>query len=47
MEALQESLLNHSRPAQIAFQFYEMLSEAGYNDEEIAEVTSALEDILG
>ncbi len=46
MDALQESISNHDKPALIAFQFYKLLSEAGYDDEEIVEVASALEDIV-
>lgn len=46
MDALQETLLNHGRPSAVAFHIYEMLSEAGYDDEEITEVASALEDIV-
>jgi hypothetical protein len=38
--------LNHGRPTLIAFQFYEMLSETGYDDEEILDVASALKDIV-
>jgi hypothetical protein len=44
--SLEESLLNHTRSAQVAFHFYELLGEAGYDDEEIAEIASALEDIV-
>jgi hypothetical protein len=36
----------HSRPVQIAFHIFEILSEAGYNDELIAEVSEALTDIV-
>lgn len=43
---IEESLLNHGRPSQIAFYLYELLSESGYSDEEIQEVASALEDIV-
>jgi len=46
MNTLQELLFNHCGPAQIAFQFYEKLREAGYDDEEILEVAVALEDIV-
>ena len=46
LRAIEEDLLNHSRPTQIAFHIYELLSEAGCNDEYIQEVASALEDIV-
>jgi hypothetical protein len=46
MESLQEALLNHGRPTAVSFHIYEILCEAGYDDEEIAEVASALEDIV-
>lgn len=46
MDKLQEALLDHGRPNALAFHIYEMLSEAGYDDEEISEVASALEDIV-
>lgn len=46
LQQLQESLLTHGRPVQIAFHVYEILSEAGYSDELIAEVAEALTDIV-
>ena len=46
-EQLKESLLNHGRPKAVAFHIYELLSEAGYDDEQIGEVSSALMDIVG
>jgi hypothetical protein len=46
MESLKKSLWNHSRPTHIAFQFYEMMSEADYNGEEITEVASVPKDIV-
>lgn len=46
LEAIEEALLNNSRPVQIAFHIYELLSEAGYDDEYICEVATALEDIV-
>lgn len=46
MEAVQVSLLDHARPALIAFQLYEMLNGAGYEDKEILEVAAALRDIV-
>lgn len=46
LRAIEESLLNHSRPVQVAFHLYELLSEAGYDDEYIQEVANALEDIV-
>ena len=42
----QESLLTQSRPVQVAFHIYEILSEAGCDDEFISEVSEALEDIV-
>ena len=47
LNALEESLLNNSRPVQVAFNIYEILSEAGCDDEYIHEVAEALEDIVG
>jgi hypothetical protein len=46
LETLEEALLNSSRPVQVAFHLYEILSEAGYDDECIHEVASSLEDIV-
>lgn len=46
LQQLHESLLTHSRPVQVAFHLYEILSEAGYDDEMISEVTEALADIV-
>ena len=46
LEQLHESPLTHCRPVQIAFHLYEILSEAGYNDEQIEEVSTALNDIV-
>lgn len=46
LNQLQESLLTHGRPVQIAFHIYEILSEAGYDDELIEEISSALTDIV-
>jgi hypothetical protein len=46
LQQLQESLLTHVRPVQIAFHMYEILSEAGYSDELIDEVAQALTDIV-
>ena len=46
LKTLEEALLNHNRPSQVAFQFYELLSEAGCDDEYIQEVAVALEDIV-
>ena len=41
-----ESLRQHSRPSQIAFMVYELLTTNDYTDEEILEVAAALEDIV-
>lgn len=46
LQQLQESLLTYARPVQVAFHLYEILSEAGYDDELINEVTEALADIV-
>jgi hypothetical protein len=46
LQQLQESLLIHCRPVQVAFHLYEILSEAGYDDDMINEVTEALADIV-
>ncbi len=46
MEALQAALAEHSRPVTVAFDIYELLSNAGYADEEIVEIAAALEDIV-
>lgn len=46
LHQLQESLLAHGRPAQIAFHIFEILSESGYSDELIEEVSAALTDIV-
>ncbi|MDD2851890.1 MAG: hypothetical protein PHY09_08325 [Desulfuromonadaceae bacterium] len=46
LQQLQESLLTHSRPAQVAFHLYEILSEACYDDKLIKEVSEALSDIV-
>jgi hypothetical protein len=46
LQQLQESLLTQSRPVQVAFHIYEILSEAGYDDELISEVSGALTDIV-
>lgn len=46
LNQLQESLLTHSRPVQIAFHIYEILSDAGCDDKYIEEVASALADIV-
>ena len=37
LQQLQESLLSHCRPVQVAFHLYEILSEAGYEDDMINE----------
>jgi hypothetical protein len=39
-------MLNHSRPSLIAFHLYEILSESGYDDEQIEEISAALTDIV-
>lgn len=46
LEQLKETLLNNGRPVEIAFHIYEILSEAGCNDDAIKEISSALTDIV-
>jgi hypothetical protein len=46
LQQLQESLLTHGRPVQVAFHIFEVLSEAGYDDETIEEISAALADIV-
>ncbi len=46
LQQLQESLLTHCRPVQVAFHMYEILIEAGYDDEMIGEVSDAMADIV-
>ena len=46
LHQLQESLLTHGRPVQIAFHLYDILSEAGYDGELIEEISAALTDIV-
>lgn len=46
LQQLHESLLTHARPVEIAFHLYEILSEAGLDDELIQEVSEALADIV-
>ena len=37
---------DHSKPGQIAFLVYELLTDAGYSDDEIREVGSAMTAIV-
>ncbi len=46
LQQLQETLLTHGRPVQVAFHLYEILCNAGYDDDSIAEVAEALADIV-
>jgi hypothetical protein len=46
LQTIEEALLTNSRPVQVVFHFYELLSEAGYDDEYIHEVATSLEDIV-
>jgi hypothetical protein len=46
LHQLHETLLMHGRPVQVAFHLYEILSEAGYSDELIEEISEALADIV-
>lgn len=41
-----ESLSVHDRTVKVGFMFYELLSKAGYDDEEIHEVADAMIDIV-
>ena len=41
-----ESLSVHDRTVKIGFMLYELLSKAGYDDEEILEVANAMVDIV-
>jgi len=43
---LAESLSVHDRTVKIGFMLYELLSTAGYDDEEILEVANAMVDIV-
>jgi len=45
-EQLKDALLNNGRPVEIAFHIYEILSEAGCDDDIIEEISSALADIV-
>jgi hypothetical protein len=47
LSELEESLSVHDRTVKIGFMIYELLSTAGYSDVEIAEVGSAVVDIVG
>lgn len=46
LSELEESLTMHDRTVKIGFMIYELLNKAGYDDEEIAEVAHAIEDIV-
>ena len=46
LSELEESLEVHDRTVKIGFMLYELLSKAGYDDEEIAEVANAMVDIV-
>jgi hypothetical protein len=46
LSELAESLSTHDRTIKIGFMLYELLSKSGYDDEEIAEVANAMEDIV-
>jgi hypothetical protein len=46
LQQLQETLLTHGRPVQVAFHIFELLSEAGYDDDLIHEIAEALDDIV-
>jgi len=44
--ALTYKIKDHSKPGQIAFLVYELLTDAGYSDDEIREVGSAISAIV-
>jgi hypothetical protein len=46
LSELEESLTVHGRTVKIGFMIYELLSKAGYDDDEIAEVGNAIVDIM-
>jgi hypothetical protein len=46
LEQLTDSLTIHERTAKIGFMFYEILLEAGYDDDEILEVADSMRDIV-
>lgn len=46
LSELGESLSVHDRTAKIGFMLYEVLTKAGYDDKEIAEVADAMVDIV-
>lgn len=41
-----EALGSHARPGVMAFTFYELMKDAGYTDEEVREVATALNAIV-
>ncbi len=43
---IEESLSMHDRNVKIGFMLYELLSDNGYDDEEIQEVAEAMVDIV-
>lgn len=43
---LEESLSTHDRTVKIGFMLYELLTAAGYDDEEISDVANAMIDIV-
>lgn len=46
LSELEESLSVHDRTVKIGFMLYEILTTAGYDDEEIAETANAMVDIV-
>jgi hypothetical protein len=46
LSELEESLSTHDRTVKIGFMLYELLSKAGYDDDEIHEVADAMVDIV-
>jgi len=46
LSEIEESLAVHDRTVKIGFMLYELLTKAGYDDDEISEVANAMEDIV-
>jgi len=46
LSELKESLEAHGRTVKIYFMLYKLRNKAGYNDEEIAVVAQAMDDIV-
>jgi len=46
LSELEESLSTHDRTVKIGFMLYELLTKAGYDDDEIRGVANAMLDIV-